>query len=80
MPKFAFYDSTAQQPTRVRGWYDTDSLKYPKLPEAKNLLQLTQMEWDSRMIDPSGWAVQDGKLVPWTGSRIETPPTDRKPH
>lgn len=48
MPKYAHYNSKATQPTPVLGWYDTDIAHYPNLPKKKDLLTLTQEEWDNR--------------------------------
>lgn len=60
MPKFAQFDPAAPSPQPVIGWYDTDSVNYPNLPPAANLLQLTQAQWDGRFATPF---VQNGKLV-----------------
>jgi hypothetical protein len=63
MPKFAYFDHTDPAPQRVRGWYDTDARDYPNLPNAANLLQLTDEQWANRMKDPSGFAVNNGVLI-----------------
>jgi hypothetical protein len=71
MPKFAYFDHTEPAPQRVRGWYDTDARAYPNLPNAANLLQVTDTQWAARMSDPSGWAVDNGVLLP---KRLAKPP------
>jgi len=66
MPKYASFDHTKPEPQQVNGWYDTDSLKYPSLPDFRDLLVLTQEQWDARGLDVTSWAVQGGTLIPYT--------------
>jgi hypothetical protein len=65
MAKYAHFDHTAPSPQPVRGWFDTDLFDYGKnLPDAADLLRLTDAEWDARMPEPSGWTHKDGVLSP----------------
>jgi len=64
MPKFAYYDHTQPDPSRVMGWFDTDALDYPTLPDAEDLLEMADEQWDARL--NGYWAVDDGALVPYT--------------
>lgn len=66
MPQLAYYDHTAAQPAPVKGWYDTGALDYPNLPNAADLLTLTPAQWQARLANPSGWAVQNGELIAYT--------------
>lgn len=63
MTRYAQFDSTQPAPQKVIGWYDTELVSYPNLPDEDDLLVLTDQQWDGRMTDPSGWAVNDGTLV-----------------
>ena len=63
MPQYAYFDATAPAPQPVIGWFDTDSRSYPVMPPAAELLALTASQWQGRLADPSGWAVQNGALV-----------------
>ena len=64
MTQYAYFDSTKPDPKVVQGFYDTDAIKYPNLPAAADLLQLTEEQWKNRM---SGhWVVENGALVPYT--------------
>lgn len=60
MPKFAHYDPAVPSPQHIIGWYDTDELDYPSLPDPTNLLALTQAQWDTRLSTPF---VQNGILI-----------------
>lgn len=60
MPKYAQFDPSVPAPQPVIGWYDTDAFDYPNLPAAANLLELTQEQWDARLITPF---VKNGALV-----------------
>lgn len=62
MTKFAQFDPKALQPTLVIGWYDTDEFKYPNLPDASDLIEVTDAQWEARLIEQ--YHVQDGVLVP----------------
>ena len=66
MSFYAQFDSTLSPPQPVIGWYDTDAINYSNLPPLINLLELNQEDWDNRLKDPSGWAVDGGVLVPYT--------------
>ena len=66
MPKYACFDSAAPAPSPVLGWYDTDRVRYAKLPAAVDLLVLTYEQWLNRLGNPSGWAVSNGALVAHT--------------
>jgi hypothetical protein len=45
---YAYFDSTASQPTPVLGWIEDDTPYSATLPAA-DLLALTQEQWDSRL-------------------------------
>jgi len=60
MGKFASYDASAEAPYPVNGWYDTDAIDYPSLPEA--LVAMTEAQWDARMTGQ--WAYDGTSLVP----------------
>ena len=62
MSKFVHFDSTAAQPAPVIGFYDTDTHEYLKLPDASELIEVTDTEWASRMDAPM--SVLKGKLIP----------------
>ncbi|MCQ8240509.1 hypothetical protein [Rhizosaccharibacter radicis] len=64
MPRYAHFDHTAPAPAPVLGWYDADALSYPILPPEADLLEVADADWEARM--PGPFAVQDGKLVPYT--------------
>ncbi len=64
MPQYAYFDSTVAAPSPVIGWYDTESLTYPTLPIAADLLALTAEQWAERMTGQ--WAVSNGALVAYT--------------
>lgn len=49
MPKFARFDHAAPSPSPVIGWYDTDAIEYPTLPDKADLLPMTEGEWAVRM-------------------------------
>lgn len=57
-PKYARFDHTLD--LAPVSWYDTDSLTYPNMPDARDLLVLTEQQWEDRLINPSGWAVRNG--------------------
>ena len=61
MTQYAYFDSSATQPTPVIGWYDTVEFNYPNLPASSDLLVLTPAQWSSRMSQT--WYVQNGTLV-----------------
>jgi hypothetical protein len=63
MSLYARFDHAAAQPAPVTGWYDTDALSYPDLPQPADLIEVTPEQWDSHMAKPGGWAVLDGALV-----------------
>lgn len=72
MTQFAYFDSAAASPSPVIGWFDTDFADYPNLPAASDLLVVTPAQWAARMVNPSGWAVQNGSLVAYTAP-VPTP-------
>lgn len=63
MPKYAYFDHTDKAPQRVRGWYNTDRRAIPNLPNAADLLVVTEEQWAARMPDPGAWSVDNGKLI-----------------
>lgn len=67
MPKYANFDHTQSPPQPVIGWYDTDSFTYAALPDFRDLLQITQVQWDARGTDFTNWAVDStGALIAYT--------------
>lgn len=64
MPRYAQFDSAAPSPTPVLGWFDTDDFKYPNLPAASDLIELTDSQWAVHFDEPSGWTVKDESLIP----------------
>ena len=66
MSKYAYFDHTQDDPKPVIGWYDTDMLTYPALPDFRDLLDISQAQWDARAPHFTNWAVSAGALVPYT--------------
>lgn len=64
MTLYAYFNHNAADPSPVTGWLDTDLENYA-LPDFRDLLTLTQEQWDGRMTNPCGWAVSAGVLVPY---------------
>ena len=57
-----YYASYHKEKGHVTGWYDIHSMSHTKnVPDEKDLLALTEEEWESRT--PSGHGVKNGKLV-----------------
>jgi hypothetical protein len=67
MTQYAYFDSTAAQPTPVLGWYDTGLLDYPSLPTAADLLEITPAQWENRFNTPF---VSGGTLVGYTPAQL----------
>jgi len=65
MTLYAYFDYTLPDPSPVIGWIDTDFYNNT-LPDFRDLLILTQEQWDAKLSDPSGWAVSSGVLAPYT--------------
>jgi len=64
MAKYAHFDSSAQGPKPVVGWYDTEAFDYPKLPSASQLIEVDDSQWHLHFsINPHGWTVEAGLLV-----------------
>src|SRR3954463_5581518 len=61
MPKYAYYDSAADKPTPVVGWYNTDDFVYDPTPAIVDLFPLTDDQWAARLDD--NWAIDDTGLV-----------------
>jgi hypothetical protein len=60
MTFYATFDHTVDDPTPVTGWIDT--VRAPgALPDFQDLLELTQDQWDGRLI--SAWAIVAGVLT-----------------
>jgi hypothetical protein len=57
---YAYFDSTASQPTPVLGWIEGDTPFFQTL-SPDDVIELTQEQWNSREATPF---VMDGKLVP----------------
>lgn len=55
MTQYAYFDSTISGQSPVIGWYDTGVAKYPNLPAASDLLELTATQWKAR--NTGAWAV-----------------------
>ena len=66
MTYFAQYDPSASAPAKVIGWYNTSMRRYPNLPPATNLLEITEAEWQAHYANPDGWGISAGALVPYT--------------
>jgi hypothetical protein len=64
MTHYGTFDHTIPDPKPIRGWYDTDVLEYPTLPDAADLIELTQAQWTHHT--EGSWAVSGGALVPYT--------------
>ena len=65
MTLYAYYNHTVADPSPVLGWFDTDLEAY-SLPDFRDLLEVTQAQWDARFPTPSNWAVSSGALVSYT--------------
>jgi hypothetical protein len=61
MPQYAQFDPAVAYPSPVIGWFDTDAINYPTLPDPAGMLVLTQEQWDGRVTGL--WAVSAGALV-----------------
>ena len=61
MPKYASYDHTAPPPQLVTGYYDTDAIDYPALPDAADLFEMTEEQWAARVAEPC--AIDNGEFV-----------------
>ena len=72
MSYYAYYRLDLSSGPRVIGWYD-DSVN-GNLPADGYLLSVTLDQWDARMTNPSGWAVEDGQLVEWIPPPPPAPP------
>ncbi|OUI89167.1 hypothetical protein HK17_15935 [Acetobacter indonesiensis] len=65
---YASYDTTATQPTRVTGWYDTWGMSdVSNVPAAADMIVVTSTEWnDTTFRIPVGKGVKDGAIVDYT--------------
>jgi hypothetical protein len=63
MPQYAQFDPSAKSPASVIGWYDTDILKYPNLPAAAALIEVTASQWALHFQEPHGWAISNGQII-----------------
>jgi len=61
--KYAYYNSSDEQPAPVMGWLD-DEVIGTVLPDSAELFELTDEQWDVRMQHP--WAILGMTLVPYT--------------
>ncbi|HEY1441395.1 MAG TPA: hypothetical protein VGF65_11265 [Mycobacterium sp.] len=73
MPQYAQINPS--DPDRhVIGWYDTDLLDYPTLPPSEAMFQVTEAEWEGRMANTAGWAVDaSGRLIEHAAQPLEPP-------
>ena len=63
MTRYAAFDTSAPQPAPVIGWYDTELLHYPSLPDPSALIEVDNAEiWDGRTARL--WHVSGGTLIP----------------
>lgn len=62
MAKYAYYDSAAEAPQPVLGWYDTDRHAYANLPASPDLLPVSNADWQARLDGKPRW-VSEGKLT-----------------
>lgn len=63
MTRYAHYDPLHASPAPVTGWYDAEALRYPQLPAASELVQVTDAQWAQHFANPNGWTVVDGQLT-----------------
>lgn len=63
MTLYAYYNSSVSSPSPVIGFIDTEAFTFPRMPDARNLLPLTQAQWATRT--DGFWAVSNGALVPY---------------
>lgn len=66
---YASYDKTAQQPTRVTGWYDTWVMSnLTKVPAASDMIPVSSENWanETSFRLPLGKGVLDGVIVDYT--------------
>lgn len=66
---YASYDKTAQQPTRVTGWYDTWGMSnLANVPSASDMIPVSPADWadQSSFRLPLGKGVLDGVIVDYT--------------
>lgn len=66
---YASYDKTAQQPTRVTGWYDTWGMSnLANVPSASDMIPVSPEDWadQSSFRLPLGKGVLDGVIVDYT--------------
>lgn len=66
MPKYAYFNSTQTAPQQVIGWYDTDLFTYTNLPTSENLVEVSELQWNARLSNPSAWAIDGGDLVSYS--------------
>jgi len=72
MPKYAYFDHTAAPPQRVMGWFDTDVVTYPTMPDDADLVELTDEEWAGRLA--GFWTI-----VPGVGNGVLTSAEEAPP-
>lgn len=66
---YASYDKTAQQPTRVTGWYDTWVMSnLANVPPASDMIPISSENWadQSSFRLPMGKGILDGVIVDYT--------------
>ena len=66
---YASYDTTANQPTPVTGWYDTrDMSNVSNVPAATDMIPISESDWNNgdtfRL--PVGRGVLNGKIIDYT--------------
>ncbi|WP_323123605.1 hypothetical protein [Burkholderia alba] len=63
MAKYAHFDSGAEAPQQVIGWFDMDTFEYPNLPPRSGLIEMTEDQWEKHFNNLNGWAVSNGALI-----------------
>jgi len=66
MAYYAQFDPSIASPAPVIGWYNTTARKYPNLPPATDLLEITEADWLAHYANADAWAVSNGALVAYT--------------
>ncbi|MBF0892758.1 hypothetical protein HKD28_15305 [Gluconobacter sp. LMG 1744] len=75
---YVSYDTTAAQPTIVTGWYDTHDMTLANVPDASQMIVVTEKQWN----DPTFHCalkkgVKNGKIVDYTAPAYVPPLTDQ---
>ena len=64
---YAYYDSTASQPTMVIGFYDVwEKSSLISIPDLTNMIPIAPSDWASQAFRSTGKGVQGGKIIDYT--------------